>query len=165
MLPFLSFLKNGKEDSAMRLSEVTVKVSAVIEELDDAGLVIGESERTETKATGYLHIYDNGRYLLTYSESGEGGTVTTEIAVMGKRVTVSRKGAIESSMEFEEGLEHRSLYSIPPYRFDALIEAKRVNLELSELKSRIELHYNMKIGGAVRSARKKIWILPNISHA
>ena len=149
----------------MRISEVAVKVSSVIEELDDAGLVVGESERTETKAVGYLHIHDNGRYLLTYTESGEGGTVTTEINVVGKRVTVSRKGAIESSMEFEEGREHSSIYSIPPYRFDAAIEAKRVTLDLSEHKSRIELIYNMKIGGAVRSARMKIWILPNTSRA
>ena len=149
----------------MRLSEVTVKVSSIIEELDDAGLVVGESERTETKAIGYLHIYDDGRYLLTYTESGEGGTVTTEICVVGRRVTVSRKGSMESFMEFEEGHEHASVYSIPPYRFDAVIAAKRVTLELSEHKSRIELHYNMKIGGAERSARMKIWILPNISHA
>ena len=149
----------------MKISEVTVKVSSVIEELDDAGLAVGESERTETKAIGYLHIYDDGRYLLTYTESGEGGTVTTEISVIGRRVTVSRRGSIESSMEFEEGRAHASVYSIPPYRFDALIEAKRVTLELSEHKSRIELHYNMKLGGATRSARMKIWILPNISHA
>lgn len=149
----------------MRISEVTVKVSSVIEELDDAGLAVGESERTETKATGYLHIYDDGRYLLTYTESGEGGTVTTEIEAVGRRVTVSRKGSIESSMKFEEGHEHTSVYTIPPYRFDAVIESKRVTLELSEHKSRIELHYNMKIGGATRSARMKIWILPNISHA
>ena len=149
----------------MRISEVTVKVSSVIEELDDSGLVVGESERTETKAIGYLHIYDDGRYLLTYTESGEGGTVTTEICVTGRRVTVSRKGSIVSSMEFEEGRSHKSVYSIPPYRFDATILAKRVNLELSDHKSRIELHYNMEIGGAVRSARMKIWILPNTSHA
>jgi uncharacterized beta-barrel protein YwiB (DUF1934 family) len=46
-----------------------------------------------------------------------------------------------------------------------VIETKRINLELSDQKSRIELHYNMKIGGATRSARMKIWILPNTSHA
>ena len=149
----------------MKISEVNVKISSVTAELDDAGLVMGEEERTESRADGFLHIYDDGRYLLTYAESGEGGDVTTEISVKDKRVTVSRKGAIESSMEFEEGLEHRSIYSIPPYRFDAVTETKRVRLELSDAKSRIELLYIMKIGGAARSARMKIWILPNTSHA
>lgn len=149
----------------MKLSEVTVKISSVTAELDDAGLVAGEEERNDTRAVGYLHIYDDGRYLLTYAEEGEGGKLTTEIAVTGRKVTVSRKGAIESSMEFEEGREHHSVYSIPPYRFDAVIETKRINLELSDQKSRIELHYNMKIGGATRSARMKIWILPNTSRA
>ena len=148
----------------MKLSEVTIKVSSVIEEVDDAGIVVGEQERTETKATGYLHVFEDGKYLFTYSESGEGGTVTTEICAVGRRVTVKRNGSIESCMEFEEGKSHSSVYSIPPYRFDALIRTKRVNLDLSEHKSKIELYYNMEIGGAVRSARMKIWILPNTSH-
>ena len=92
----------------MKLSEVTVKVTSVIENLDASGLVADEPERTETTAVGYLHVYENDTALVTYRESGEGGTVTTEIAVRGKTVTVSRKGAIESCMVFEEGKTHEA---------------------------------------------------------
>lgn len=149
----------------MRLSEVTVRVSSVIEDLDRYGLSTGNEEKTETTSVGYLHIYDDGRTLVTYSESGEGGAVTTEILVSGRVVTVSRKGAIESSISFEEGKTHKSLYSIPPYRFDAEVKTKKVKLELYSEKGRIELCYNMRIGGEERAAKMKIWILPNSSLA
>ena len=149
----------------MKLSEVTVKVTSVIENLDASGLVADEPERTETTAVGYLHVYENDTALVTYRESGEGGTVTTEIAVRGKTVTVSRKGAIESCMVFEEGKSNKFVYSIPPYRFDAEIITKRMRCEDFVKNGRIELYYNMKIGGADKAARMKIWILPNSSLA
>ncbi len=149
----------------MRISEVTVKVSSTIENLDNYGLSDGEAEKTESLSLGYYHVYDDGRRLVTYIESGENGNVTTEIEVCGRAVTVSRGGAIESRMLFEEGKTDRSVYSIPPYRFDAEVRTRSVMLELSDEKGRIELKYNMKIGGAEKSARMKIWILPNISHA
>ena len=145
----------------MKLSEVTVKVSSVIEDIDSVGLPAGNQEKTESSSVGYLHIYDDGRTLVTYAEKGEGGSVTTEILVSGNVVTVSRKGAIESSMRFEEGATHKSIYSIPPYRFDAEVKASKVKTELYPDKGRIELVYIMKVGGTERAARMKIWILPN----
>ncbi len=152
-----------KGDFAVKLSEVTVKVTSIIENLDAFGLSLGDPERTESLTVGYYHVYDDGRRLVTYAESGEGGDVTTEIDIFGRTVTVSRRGAIESRMIFEEGRTHTSVYSIPPYRFDAEVRTRKITLELSEQKGRIEFLYNMKIGGAEKSARMKIWILPNSS--
>ncbi len=150
---------------AVKLSEVTVKVTSIIENLDSYGLADGESERTESLARGYYHVYDDGRRLVTYAECGEGGSVTTEIEISGRRVTVSRKGAIESRIEFAEGKTDISVYSIPPYRFDAEVKTKKMLVDLRDDKGRLELSYNMKIGGAEKSAVMKIWILPNTSHA
>lgn len=149
----------------MKISQVTVKVSSVIEDIDSYGLSAGNEEKNESMSVGYLHIYDNGSALVTYSEKGEGGSVTTEVLVRGSSVTVSRKGAIESSISFEEGKVHKSIYSIPPYRFDAEVRTKRVKTEIYSEKGRIELHYIMKVGGSERAARMKIWILPNSSLA
>ncbi len=154
-----------REDSSVKLSTVTVKVTSIIENLDSYGLTDPSPERSESLAVGYYHVYDDGHRLVTYSESGEGGDVTTEIEVFGGRVTVSRKGAIESRMEFVPGEVHRSVYSIPPYRFDAEVKAGTVMCEMRDDRGRIELKYNMKIGGADKSATMKIWILPNTSHA
>ncbi len=163
---FVFFARNAKfkeRSLVVKLSEVTVKVSSVIEDTDN--MTSAEAEKTETASVGYLHIYDDGKALVTYTESGEGGQVTTEILVSGKTVTVSRRGAIESSMRFEEGVTHKSLYSIPPYRFDAEVRASMVKAEIYSEKGRIELKYIMKVGGSQRAARMKIWILPNSSLA
>ena len=144
----------------MKLSGVTVKVSAEIENFDNG---TREVERTESLNQGFLHIYDDGTSLVTYSEKTDGGSLTTEISVKDDTVTVSRRGAIESKMEFSHGRIHKSLYSIPPYRFDAEVEAEKVDVKIGSEKGRIELKYKMRIGGAERLATMKIWILPNSS--
>ena len=142
----------------MKLSGVTVKVSSEIENFDNG---TREVERTESLNQGFLHIYDDSTALVTYSEKTDGGSLTTEISVKGDTVTVSRSGAIESKMEFCQGKTHKSVYSIPPYRFDAEVEAEKVDVKIAAEKGRIELKYKMRIGGAERLAAMKIWILPN----
>ena len=144
----------------MKLSGVTVKVSAEIENFDNG---TREVERTESLNQGFLHIYDDGTALVTYSEKTDGGSLTTEISVKGDTVTVSRSGAIESKMEFCQGKTHKSVYSIPPYRFDSEVEAEKVDVKIAAEKGRIELKYKMRIGGAERLAAMKIWILPSSS--
>lgn len=162
-MSFLQEILIKERCPAVKLSEVTVRVSSVIE--DNEKMPSAEAEKNETTSVGYLHIYDDGKALVTYAESGEGGQITTEILVSGKVVTVSRRGAIESSMRFEEGVTHKSLYSILPYRFDAEVRASLVRSEIYPEKGRIELKYTMKVGGSERSATMKIWILPNSSLA
>ena len=111
------------------------------------------------EAQGFLHCRD-GLILLTYSEKGEGGEVYSEILVKDGGVRVKRKGAIESDLYFEEGCEHKSLYSVPPYKFDACVTTRRIRNTLTEDGGMLDLFYNMKIGGADKSARMRIWILP-----
>ena len=147
----------------MKLSRVTVKVTSLIENIDTEASAPADFERAETLSEGRFIIHDDGRAIVSYSEQSEGGSVKTEISVFGSSVTVSRRGAIESEMRFEEGRAHSSVYSIPPYRFDAEIFCDCLTAEIYPERARIELAYKMKIGGAERRARMKIWILPNSS--
>ncbi len=141
------------------IKEVSVKIESSIENLDASGLADGDAEKNTTDTQGFLHCRD-GLILLTYCEKGEGGEVYSEILVKDGGVRVKRKGAIESDLYFEEGCEHKSLYSVPPYKFDACVTTRRIRNTLTEDGGMLDLFYNMKIGGADKSARMKIWISP-----
>ena len=140
------------------LKRVSLKIESAIDNLSPAGLPEGECEKSVSECQGSLRISD-GVISVTYSEQSEGGEIRSEIVCQGGSVTVRRSGAIESEMCFTEGEIHRSVYSIPPYRFDAAVKAKRVRAEVTEDGGSIDLIYNMRIGGAEKSARMKIWIL------
>lgn len=142
------------------IKEVKIKIESVIDNLDPSGLVEGESERNITEHTG-SYSFSEERTTLTYSETGEGGKVDSEIIYENGSVRVKRFGAIESDLLFKEGEHSLSLYSVPPYKFDADVFARRIRVDLSEMSGKIELFYNMKIGGAEKSARMKIWISPS----
>ncbi len=139
--------------------EVKIKIDSSIENLGSAGLPEGEVEKSTEEAFG-LYDYLGGDATLTYTVENESGKTGSQIICSGGGVIVKRFGAIESRLVFEEGKSHSSLYSVPPYRFDATVRAKRVRLSLNEDGGSIDLLYNMNIGGAEKSARMKIWISP-----
>lgn len=139
------------------LKKVKLKIESVIENLDPAGLPEGDAEGTVSECFGSLRITD-GRVSVTYTEKNEGGEIRSEIVCQGGSVTVIRSGAIESELCFTEGEIHNSVYSIPPYSFDASVRAKRVRVDISENEGKIDLIYNMTVGGAEKAARMKIWI-------
>ncbi len=141
----------------MVIKEAKIRIESVIQNLDAVGLADGDPERSATSGVGYYH-FDKDKILITYCEDTEGGRLTSEIVVSGGAVRVRRSGAIESDMEIKEGFTDRSVYSIPPYRFDMEITGGRVRSDLSESGGRIDLRYSMKIGGAEKSAGMKIWI-------
>ena len=142
-----------------KILEVKIKIESTIENLDASGLPEGDAERNSSVCDGFYRLTD-GEVTLTYAENSEGGRAESEIICKNGGVTVKRRGAIESELYFEEGKSHSSLYSVPPYRFDATVTAKRVRVNLDADGGSIDLLYNMKIGGAEKSARMKIWILP-----
>ncbi len=144
------------------IKEVEIRISSVIENLGDAGLPEGDAERSTVDAVGYLNFRD-GDATVTYSEQTDGERVDSEVRVEGDEITVIRHGAMESEMRFAEGLTHRSLYRVGPYAFDAEVRTKRIRRELTADGGKIELYYNMKIGGAEKSARMRIWISTDLS--
>ena len=139
------------------INEVKIQIESAIENLDSSGLPEGDIERNVVSADGFLRFSDN-EATLTYAEENEGGRAESEIIFKDGGVTVCRKGAIESELYFKEGESHVSIYSVPPYKFDAIVTAKRVRVDLSADGGKIDLLYNMKIGGAEKSTRMKIWI-------
>jgi uncharacterized beta-barrel protein YwiB (DUF1934 family) len=139
------------------LKKVKLRIESVIENLSSEGLPDGDPEKSVSECFGSLHITDS-RVSVTYTEKNEGGEIRSEIICIDGSVTVIRSGAIESELCFIEGETHRSIYSIPPYKFDAEIKAKRVRVDISETNGSIDLLYNMTVGGAEKAARMKIWI-------
>ena len=141
-----------------KIEEIKLKIESVIENMGAAGLPEGDAERTMTETDGFIHYTDEG-ILLTYSESTDNGEVFSDISYSDGAVLVKRRGALISEMLFKEGVEHSSIYEIPPYKFDATVKTKKIRAQLSENGGTISLFYNMKIGGAEKTARMKIWIL------
>ncbi len=141
------------------IKEVKIKISSSIENLDSAGMPEGECERTESECAGYLHLLD-GESFVTYKEKDKNGEVTSEIRISEESVFVIRHGAIESNMEFREGEITHSIYGISPYTFDMSLDTRRIRRRIGEDGGEIHLIYNMKVGGAEKSVRMKIWILP-----
>ena len=139
------------------LKKVKLKIESVIDNLTPEGLPEGEPERAVSECLGSLRT-DGARASLTYTEKSEGGDIRSEIICLEGQVTVIRSGAIESELCFIEGETHHSIYSVPPYKFDAAVRTKRVKVEISDNDGKIDLLYNMTVGGAEKAARMKIWI-------
>ena len=152
---FIQFIST--ERSFAVIKKAKIKIESTIENLNSAGLPEGDGEKTVTEADG-TYRYNNGEAVVMYKENSEGGEISTRISLVSDTVSVKREGAIESLLFFKEGERNLSLYSIPPYKFDAEVYAKRVRVNLTADGGSIDLLYNMKIGGAEKSARMKIWI-------
>ena len=136
---------------------VKVRIESTIDNLDSAGLTVGDTERTEEHSDGYL-MHSGGVYTLIYSTEGESGRADSEITVSGSSVRVKREGSVSSDFLFCSGEEHKSLYSVGPYKFDVTIKTGRVRLDLDERGGKIDILYSMNIGGADKAVRMKIWM-------
>lgn len=91
--------------------------------------------------------YNNGGWDISYEESELTGLsgVTTTFRVEPGKVTLIRTGALTSTMIFQEGLAHDSLYQM---EFGALlmtVKATRVYYDLVEDGGTIDLVYSISI--------------------
>jgi uncharacterized beta-barrel protein YwiB (DUF1934 family) len=128
---------------------------SVISTLGENGMRNGDAETNETTYKGKLT--ENGNTVtLTYRDSTEGGDARCEITVSGDEVKVVRRGAIASDMIFREGEVKKSLYKIPPHAFDMEIFCKKAKVQIGHREGRVDLLYNMTLGGESRSARMRI---------
>ncbi len=143
-----------------KITEAEIKILSVIENLDSSGLPEGEAERNESLLKGFYNYTEDGDIIISYSETNDGAHTESVITVSGNSVRVKRTGAIKSELFFREGEEHRSVYSVVPYSFDASVYTKKIRSSLSVFGGDLDLFYVMKIGGADKSARMKIWISP-----
>ena len=141
------------------IKEMSFKISSDIENLASFGLSDSSTEKTEITPSGFFKI-DGDQYIISYTEESENGRIFTDITVETDRVMLKRRGAVISDMEFCEGAEHASEYSVPPYVFDTVIKTKKIRNKLTRSGGRLDLYYEMNIGGQDKKVRMKIECTP-----
>ena len=105
-----------------------------------------DPDETELMTEGTMVLTENGM-VLSYEESeltGMEGTTTT-FEVCGPRVTLTRSGAVNSQMVFEEGRQHTSLYETPFGELSVDIQTSELKHNLSERGGLMEIKYSIAV--------------------
>ena len=105
-----------------------------------------DPDATELMTEGTMEVTEDG-IVLSYEESeltGMEGTTTT-FEVKGPRVTLSRSGAVNSQMVFEEGRQHTSLYETPFGELSVDIQTSELKHNLSERGGLMEIKYSIAV--------------------
>ena len=71
-------------------------------------------------------------------------------------VMLRRMGGIVSDMLFIEGKETKTIYQIPPYKFDMTLTTKKIRTSFTDKCGELQLIYSMNVGGGQKNARMKI---------
>ena len=105
-----------------------------------------DPDETELMTEGTMALTEDG-IVLSYEESertGMAGTTPT-FAVKGPRVTLTRSGAVNSQMVFEEGRQHTSLYETPFGELSVDIQTSELKHNLSERGGLMEIKYSIAV--------------------
>ena len=105
-----------------------------------------DPDETELMTEGTMVLTEDGM-VLSYEESeltGMEGTTTT-FEVCGPRVTLTRSGAVNSQMVFEEGRQHTSLYETPFGELSVDIQTGRLRHNLTERGGIMEIQYSIAV--------------------
>ena len=105
-----------------------------------------DPDETELMTEGTMALTEDGM-VLSYEESeltGMEGTTTT-CEVKGPRVTLTRSGAVNSQMVFEEGRQHTSLYETPFGELSVDIQTSELKHNLSERGGLMEIKYSIAV--------------------
>ena len=130
---------------------MNLTVRSFAENLDDFGL--SESTESDTQTAKATVFESDGVITVKYLQKTEGGEYSTVLTLDKDKLTLRREGAICGAMEFSLGKITKTLYSVPPYSFDAEIETKRLKSSLTENGGTLELLYFLTIGGAKKRMR------------
>lgn len=105
-----------------------------------------EPEVIELMTEGTMEFV-NGGWDISYEESALTGLegVTTTFRVEPGRVTLTRKGALKSTMVFEQGVEHDSLYQMPFGALMLTVKATSVFYDIVPDGGVIDLSYGINI--------------------
>ncbi len=133
------------------MREADIVIHSVIENSDGTG----ELERAHTETAGELSFTEDGARL-SWRETNEGGSTESTLTVAGDTVSVVRRGAIENTFNFKEGVSSESLYKAGPYSFDSCVKTRRVRATVGENGVSVTVIYDMELGGAVRLVKMKI---------
>lgn len=139
------------------LKKIKLDIYSTIVDLDSCGLADGEPEINRSSNTGVMRIASD-ETVLTYKDADENGSVSCSVTLREGSATVKREGAIASVMVFDEREPYKTVYSIPPYKFDMEIRTKRLRAELGEAGGVLDILYVMDVGGTRREAKMKITV-------
>jgi len=105
-----------------------------------------EPEIIELVTEGTMEFRDGG-WDISYQESELTGLqgVTTTFRVEPGKVTLSRTGALQSEMVFQEGVSHTSLYRMPFGALMLTVKADSVHYDLVPDGGVIDLVYKIDI--------------------
>lgn len=133
---------------------VEVTVRSVIDNLE-GGLPVGDPEITVITARGSLTAEGEALSLKYRETEGEQYT-DCELRLYSHGISLSRRGAVVCDLLFSEGEECSTVYSVPPYKFDMTVLAKRIRGSITDGGGELSLLYSMNIGGQDKSVRMKI---------
>ena len=105
-----------------------------------------DPDETELMTEGTMVLTGDGM-VLSYEESeltGMEGT-TTAFEIKGPRVTLTRSGAVNSQMVFEEGRQHTSLYETPFGELSVDIQTSELKHNLTERGGLMEIRYSIAV--------------------
>ena len=136
---------------------VNVTVRSVIDNVEN-GLSVGDPEVTVISASGSLTA-EGDVLTLQYAEEGEGQRTDVTLSYRNGGIILSRRGSVVVDLVFEEGEECRTVYSVPPYKFDMTVDTRRIRSTLSEDGGELQLIYNMNIGGQDKRVRMHISVV------
>lgn len=137
------------------IKEKTVKIISQIDNYDEHGLPSDEPEISESVCSGFLKITED-EFIISYTENSENGRTVSDITVTKEGIRVKRCGALTSNMLFSENVTDKSLYEVSPYKFDVEVYTRKIRNSLTRDGGRIDIFYDMTIGGAKKSVRMKI---------
>ena len=137
------------------LKKIKLDIKSIIVDLDSCGLADGEPEINRSTLAGIMRIAAD-ETVLSYKDKDENGSVSCSITVRENTVTVRREGAIASVMVFNTDEPFRTVYSVPPYKFDMEIKTKRLIADLSDSGGKIDILYVIDVGGTKREAKMSI---------
>jgi len=105
-----------------------------------------EPEIIELTTEGTME-YRSGGWDISYQESALTGLegVTTTFRVEPGKVILTREGALNSQMVFEEGVDHDSLYQMPFGALLLTVRATSVFFDIVPDGGTIDLSYNINI--------------------
>lgn len=105
-----------------------------------------EPDTIELVTEGTLENTEGG-WKLCYEESDLTGLagVNTTFLIEGKTVTLIRKGKLNSTMVFREGVPHDSLYQVEFGALMLTVCATKVEANITDMGGVIDLRYNIEI--------------------
>lgn len=140
----------------MRLiKKVRIEMFSEISNLTESLLPDGEPEISRAAACGELIVSD-GATLIRCPVAADGGEILYEIEIKEGSARVKESGAVSADFLLREGAWHDSVYEVGGYKFDMSVRLRKMRNGITDGGGRLDLFYDMTVGGAGKSVRMKI---------